>query len=312
MSQAETLTLIAELQRAKRRWKTLALGLLAVLIALFFVAILLTLFAWNRVKAEQVRALEAMEHAERMRDEARSATPRATGDAGNQGQGGKRKDLGALPDISVFQTHPSDRFLVDLDDFTSGHPFKGVNSLQPHAGAHINFDNSSNRWPKVGKEPASYPAICAVTDGIISRVDYRFGLPGGNDRYGVDLTFAVDAKGNKFHLCYSIEPMIPEPSEGFYRKFITVSEGQKVRKGEALAYMYCPPGVKDTHIHFHLTVDGKKNFLAPAIFTPEVVRQFHAKWSGFGRDGETPMPPCTGYRISAEENPFGTWAKERL
>ena len=137
-------------------------------------------------------------------------------------------------------------------------------------------------------------------------------MRGGNDRYGVDLTFAADPKGNKCRLCYSIEPMIPEPSEGFYRRFIKVSEGQKVRKGEVLAHMYCPPGVKDTHIHFHLTVDGRGNFLAPSIFSPEVVGQFHAKWDGFGRDGDTPMPPCMGYRIGAEENPFGTGAKEGL
>ncbi len=171
---------------------------------------------------------------------------------------------------------------------------------------------TDNRWPKGGKKPENFPPIYAVADGVISRVDNRFGLPGGNDRYGVDLTFAVDAKGNKFHLCYSIEPMIPEPSQGFYRKFIKVTEGQRVRKGDVLAYMYCPPGVKDTHIHFHLMVDGKRNFLAPALFTPEVVRRFQAKWGGFGKDGETSMPPCLGYRISAEENPFGTGAQERL
>ncbi len=312
MSQAETLTLIAELQRAKRRWKMLALGLLAVVMIFLLIAALLTFLAWSRVKAEQRKAAEAMERAEQMRDEAKSAAPRATGDAGNENQGGRRKDLGNLPDISVFQTHPSDRFLVDLDDFTSGHPFKGINSVQPHAGAHINFDNSANRWPKGGKQPAHYPAIYAVADGVISRVDYRFGVRGGNDRYGVDLTFAVDAKGNKCQLCYSIEPMIPEPSEGFYRKFITVSEGQKVRKGDVVAYMYCPPGVKDVHIHFHLMIEGSSGFLAPSLFTPEVVRQFHAKWGGFGRDGDTSLPPCMGYRISADENPFGTGAKDRL
>jgi len=144
----------------------------------------------------------------------------------------------------------------------------------PHAP--VNGYNSGNRWPKGGKSPANYPAIHAVADGAISRVDYRFGLRGGNDRYGVDLAFAVDAKGNKNHLCYSIEPMIPEPSEGFYRKFITVSKGQKVRKGNVLAYMYCPPGVKDVRIHFHVTVEGRNGFLAPAIFGPDVVRQFHA------------------------------------
>ena len=106
--------------------------------------------------------------------------------------------------------------------------------------------------------------------------------------------------------------MIPGPSEGFYRQFITVTQGQKVRKGDVVAHMYCPPGVKDVHIHFHLMVDGKKGFLAPAIFSPDVVRQFHAKWGGFGRDGETPMPPCMGYRLGAEENPFGTGAAELL
>lgn len=252
------------------------------------------------------------ERAEQMRQESRRAERGATGATGNGDQGGGRKNLGTLPDISVFQAHPSDRFLVDLDDFTSGHPFKGTNSVQPHAGAHINFDNSGNLWPKGGTEPANYPAIYAVADGVIGRVDFRFGLRGGNDRYGVDLTFAVDATGKECHLCYSIEPMIPEPSEGFYRRFIVVSQGQKVRKGEILAYMYCPPGVKDVHIHFHLMVDGKRSFLAPAVFSPDVVKQFHTKWGGFGGDGEMTMPACMGYRVGAEENPFGTGAKERL
>jgi hypothetical protein len=76
--------------------------------------------------------------------------------------------------------------------------------------------------------------------------------------------------------------------------------------------MYCPPGVKDVHIHFHLMVEGRNGFLAPAIFSPAVVRQFHAKWGEFGKDQGTPMPPCIGYRIGAEENPFGTGPKERL
>lgn len=225
----------------------------------------------------------------------------------------RRLDKAAdLPDIVAFQQRPSDRFPVDLDDFTSGHPFKGINSAHPHAGAHINFDNADRRWPKRGHEPSDYPAIYAVADGLVTRVDYRFGLKGGNDRYGLDLTFAADTKGNQCRFCYSIEPMIPEPSEGFYRRFVTVREGQRVRKGDVVAYMYCPPDVKDVHIHFHVSIDGKQGFLAPAIFTSDVVRQFHAKWAGFGRDGETPMPPCMGYRIGADENPFGTGARERL
>ena len=316
MFQAENLTHIAELQRSKRRWKILALGLLAVMTVLLFVAILSAFFVWSRMKSQQMMALEARERAEQIWQEARRAEQGATGIAENRRQKqpmeARPEDLGSLPDISFFQEHSSDRFLVDLDDFTSGHPFKGVNSMQPHAGAHINFDNSDKRWPRGGQEPANYPVIYAVADGVISRVDFRFGQKGGNDRYGLDLTFAGDRKGKQYRLCYSIEPMISEPSVGFYRQFLVVQEGQRVRKGDVVAYMYCPPGVKDVHIHFHMTMDGKKEFLAPTIFGSDVVRQFHAKWGGFGRDGDTPMPPCMGYRIGAEENPFGTGAKERL
>jgi hypothetical protein len=218
-----------------------------------------------------------------------------------------------LPDISAFLTKPSDRFLVDIKEITRGHPFLGVDSLHPHAGAHVHFDNRDNRWPKGKDEPTSYPAIYAVADGTVSRIDTHFPLNGGNHRYGLDLTFAQDAKGRKFRFCYSIEPMIPEPSEGFYKKFLLVREGQRVRKGDVIAYQYTPPKVNDCHIHFHLSVDGQENFLAPAIFTPEVVKKFHEQCGGFRwvNDGKA-TPPCMGYRIGAEENPFGTGAKDEL
>ena len=52
----------------------------------------------------------------------------------------------SLPNISFFETRPSDRFLVDLDEITSGHPYKGIHAAQPHAGGHVHFDNSANRW----------------------------------------------------------------------------------------------------------------------------------------------------------------------
>jgi hypothetical protein len=217
-----------------------------------------------------------------------------------------------LPSISVFQTRPSDRFLVDPDEVTSGHPFKGVGSAQPHAGAHVHFDNSANRWPKDGREPAGYPAIYAVAHGTVSRVDLQFAQGTGNDRYGLDLAFAVDRSGRTFHFCYSIEPMIAEPSDGFYRRFLLVRTGQRVRKGDIVGYMYTPSGVRDAHIHFHLRVDGRNSFLAPAIFSPDVVRKFHARWARFGLDGGDPMPPCTGYRIGADENPFESAAQDKL
>jgi hypothetical protein len=107
--------------------------------------------------------------------------------------------------------------------------------------------------------------------------------------------------------------MAPDPSEGFYKKFILVREGQRVRKGEVIASLYTPPKVNGRHIHFHLMVDGRKDFLAPAIFATKIVREFHDKCDGFReRNSGTPIPPCMGHRIGAKENPFGSGAKDQL
>jgi hypothetical protein len=218
-----------------------------------------------------------------------------------------------LPEISSFLTRPSDRFLVDLDEITGGHPFMGANSPSPHAGAHVHFDNSNDRWSKGSDEPSNYPAIYAVADGIIGRLTTHFPLSGGNARYGFDLAFAKDRSGATFWFSYSIEPMAPEPSEGFYRKFILVQDGQRVRKGEVIAYLYTPPKVGSCHVHFHLMLDGKQGFLAPAIFSPEIVKGFYDRCQRFREHNDgIPIPPCMGYRLKAEENPFDTGAQDRL
>ena len=228
------------------------------------------------------------------------------------GEGTTGEKSTTLPQLSAFQDRPSDQFLVDFDAISSGHPFKGKRSNQPHAGCHIHFDNSENRWPVGSDRPAGYPAIHAVADGVISRVDFRFGQRGGNDRYGLDLAFAVDNQGKTCQFCCSIEPMIPEPATDFYRRFLLVKEGDKVRKGDIIAYMYAPRGVRDAHIHFHMRIDGRQEFFAPAVFTSEVARRFHATWGGFALDGDTRMPPCFGYRLDAKENPFGTGPADEL
>lgn len=218
-----------------------------------------------------------------------------------------------LPEISAFQSQPSDRFLVDIAEVTRGHPYLGVDAPRPHAGGHVHFDNTENRWPNGDDEPKNYPAVYAISDGLVSRVDTRFGLEGGNDRYGLDLTFAKDQAGAEFRFCYSIEPMASEPSEGFYRKFLLVEQGQRVRRGDVVAYLYTPAGVGGCHIHFHLMVDGKQGFLAPAIFTSDVVKAFHAQCDAFqwANDGQA-IPACMGFRLGADENPFGDGAKEQL
>ena len=49
------------------------------------------------------------------------------------------------------------------------------------------------------------------------------------------------------------------------------------------------------------------------IFSPEIVKAFHKLCQGFrGSNDGTPIPPCMGYRIEADENPFGTGAKDEL
>jgi hypothetical protein len=150
-----------------------------------------------------------------------------------------------------------------------------------------------------------------VADGYVDRVDYLFKV-GTNDRYGVSVALAKDG-ATVYSFCAGIEPMIPEPAPNFYRRYILVSQGQRVKKGDIIAYMYLPPGAGiGSHIHFHLQARRGGAFLAPAIFSGEVVEGFHARWNGFGRDGTTLMPACMGYLLDADENPFGNGAVDVL
>ena len=45
-----------------------------------------------------------------------------------------------------------------------------------------------------GTKPVDYPAIDAVADGVAGRIDTRFGLPGGNDRYGVVISACISSR----------------------------------------------------------------------------------------------------------------------
>jgi murein DD-endopeptidase MepM/ murein hydrolase activator NlpD len=226
-------------------------------------------------------------------------------------QAQRNQTYAGLPNLADFQTNRSDRFLVDLQYVSAGHPFKGRRAQQPHQGAHIHSDNSTNDWPKGGSAVSNYPAIYAVADGYVDRVDYSFKV-GTNDRYGVSIAFAKE-KGTVYSFCYGIEPMIPEPAPDFYRRYMLVSEGHRVKKGDILAYMYLPPGARGgSHIHFHIQAHNGGAFLAPAIFTDELVGSFHSRWNGFGRDGATSIPACMGYLLEAEENPFRTGAVDVL
>ena len=69
---------------------------------------------------------------------------------------------------------------------------------------------------------------------------------------------------------------------------------------------------RKSHVHFNLIGGPDHRFMAPAIFTEKIVKQFHASWGRFGRDGDRTMPPCMGYQLAPRENAFGTGAKKAL
>jgi len=219
-----------------------------------------------------------------------------------------------LPSINSFRENPSNRFPVDLIVIRSGHPFKGKNALTPHAGAHIAFGDGYTQWPKDGTAPENYPPIYAVADGVVSKVTSTLAV-GDNDRYGVNL--AIAASGTAvIDFEYSIEPMVDEPSPGFYATFITVKEGDRVKKGDIIAYMYLPKDSTASHIHFELINGATGEFMAPAIFDKVTFGEFYYNWrsEGFDSNGgfENPIPPCMGWKIDASENPFANEAVECL
>ena len=221
-----------------------------------------------------------------------------------------------LPDIKQFANQPSPRFLVDWTHVRTGHPYKGRRAQKPHTGAHLYFQPPGKRLdPRL---PSSYPAIYAIADGHVARIDESFKQREmfnrvlnkrlSNYRYGV--TLAIGLKdGKPVHFHYSIEPMVDPGDRDFYKPFILVKRGQQVRRGQIIAYMYLPPHPElqsSAHIHFNLMDTGKREFMAPTIFTAEINRQFHASWGRRGLDGNQPIAACMGFRLTAKENPFGT------
>ena len=76
--------------------------------------------------------------------------------------------------------------------------------------------------------------------------------------------------------------------------------------------MYLEPDGKfpGPHIHFSVQPNGESQ-QAPAIFTEQIVQEFHEKWGIFGFDkgqnqslNDVAMPACMGYKLNGSENPF--------
>lgn len=228
-----------------------------------------------------------------------------------------------LPDIRDFQASRSDRFVVDLDQVRTGHPYKGTRAERPHTGAHIYFRPLARRIKAT--DVRKFPAIYAVADGVVTRVDYSFRLRAiyvsalkrrvANRRYGIGLAFA-QAGGAPIEMHYSIEPFVDPAEPRFYDPFIQVRVGQRVKKGDVIGRMYLPDDrrvAENSHIHFNLLGGRRRQFQSPSIFDARIVNAFHATWDRRrGADGGMPIPACMGYRLGRDENPFQRRAADRL
>ena len=228
-----------------------------------------------------------------------------------------------LPDIREFQVARSDQFVVDLDQVRTGHPYKGIRAERPHTGAHIYFRPLARRVKATDVE--KFPAIYAVADGVVTRIDYSFRLRAiyvsalkrrvANRRYGIGLAFA-QVGGALIEMHYSIEPFVDPAEPHFYDPFIQVRVGQRVKKGDVIGRMYLPENrrvAENSHIHFNLLGGRRRQFQSPSIFDARIVNAFHATWDRRrGADGGTPIPACMGYRLGRDENPFRRRVVDRL
>jgi hypothetical protein len=247
--------------------------------------------------------------------------------SGNRSEtiGSRERDriLPTLPEIGTFLESPSNRFLVDLDVVRTGHPYLGLRANRPHTGGHIYFHIPEQPIPAINVE--KYPPIYAVADGVISRIDYSFRLREtyvsaarrrqSNTRYGIGLTFAT-SQGQAVDMHYSIEPFVDPGDDKLYDRFIFVTVGQRVKKGDIIARMYLPPDrdvAQNTHIHFNLIGGRNRSFQSPSIFDNRIVQRFHATWDGRrGSDDGDPIPPCLGYKLAPQENPFNSGPQDAL
>ena len=156
-----------------------------------------------------------------------------------------------VPALEFFATNKSDRFLVDFEDIIAGHPLVGANSPRPHNDAQVYFSNTDSRWVNA-TQPEDYPPIYAVADGYVNLPKLSFynvldhsnsDPPWGHVAYVFTLRIATD-DGSNVEFLYQMEPyMIPDlvgKPKDFYRQFIKVENGQFVKKGDILGYMYVP------------------------------------------------------------------------
>ena len=243
--------------------------------------------------------------------------------------------LQTLPDIKEFMTNKSDRFFVDFEDIIAGHPYVGKRSPRPHNDAQVYFSNTDPRWREATKA-SDYPPLYAVADGIIQMaqgngsyynvVDHSDSdPPWWHSAYLFKLQFAQN-NGNIVSFLYQMEGYVIKDDQNFFRDYLLVENGQVVKKGDILGYMYVPTeeemvGTMQSSSHIAFSImekvgPNKEQEMAPAIFTEDVVEQFSNLYknpsegwesTSYGNDWSRArgLPSSMGWYIGPEEHPFG-------
>ena len=244
-------------------------------------------------------------------------------------------NLNNLPDIKEFIKNKSDRFIVDFDDIVAAHPYVGSRSPKPHNDLQVYFSNSDPRWINATK-PSDYPPIYAVADGVIQMAQGNGSLynivdhsdsdpPWWHSAYLFKLQFAKN-NGNIVSFLYQMEGYVIKEDKNFFADYLLVEDGQSVKKGDILGYMYVPTFEElvgsmqgSSHIAFAIMEKigpQEEQEKVPSMFTSEIINEFsnlarnpREGWNSksYGNDWSRGrgLPNLIGWMIGAEEHMFG-------
>ena len=240
-----------------------------------------------------------------------------------------------LPDVKEFIENKSDRFIVDFEDIVAAHPYVGSRSPKPHNDLQVYFSNSDPRWVNATK-PSDYPPIYAVADGVIQLAQGNFSLynvvdhsdsapPWWHSAYLFKLQFAQN-NGNIVSFLYQMEGYVIKEDRNFFADYLLVKDGQSVKKGDILGYMYVPTfdemvGSMQGSSHIAFAIMEKmgpqeEQEKVPSMFTSEIIDEFSnlsrnptEGWesTSYGNDWSRGrgLPNLIGWMIGPEEHMFG-------
>ena len=170
-----------------------------------------------------------------------------------------------------------------------------------------------------------------MSDGVVERVETydihdltNLNPPWWHVGYQIQLRVATQEHYD-IMLIYSIEPYVnlADKPRSYFDDFVLVEQGERVRKGDILAYMYIPSfdakvgPHASSHIHFLLSPwDRSRRNYVPALFSEDIVEQFGEIYrnplegwesTSFGHDWARArgVPTGMGWMIDGDENPFG-------